>query len=417
MIQNYLKLALTVLTRRKFFTFISLFGISLTLVVLVVATAILDDALAAKGPESRFDRALVMYRVEQYGPHTSESMNPGYGFLDKYVLHLPGIERATAFTETLQRTIYRSGVRIDTRLKRTDANYWKVLDFHFLEGRPFTADEESRGAFVAVITDDLRQKLFGGAPAAGRTMEIDGQNFRIIGVVPAVSFTRTAAYSEIWTPITTAKSSAYRTQMMGSFVGVVLLRDAGDRRRVQSAFADIVPHLPLSDPKEFTGWRAGLDTQFEAYARGIVDGPFGRRFHTLAATFLRVVLLLLGVLFMTLPALNLITLNLSRILERAPEIGVRKAFGAPRRALVSQFVLENVVLALIGGVIAFILAVFVLALLNRSGVIPHAHFTPNLRVFGYGMLVAAFFGVFSGAYPAWRMSRLDPVTALRGGAA
>src|SRR6185436_7822487 len=173
--RNYLILALKVLTRRKFFTFISLFGITLTLVVLVVATAILDDAFAAKGVERRLARSLVLYRVIEIGPHSTMSMNPGYGFLDKYVLHLPGIERATAFTSAFQRTIYHRGVRIDTRLKRTDADYWKVMNFRFLEGRPFTADEETRGAFVAVISADLREKLFGKAQAAGKTMEIDGR--------------------------------------------------------------------------------------------------------------------------------------------------------------------------------------------------------------------------------------------------
>jgi len=414
---NYLKVALKVLTRRKFFTFISLFGISLTLVVLVVATAILDDAFAAKDEESRFNRALMMYGVVQYGPQSTMSMNPGWKFLDQYVLHLPGIESATAFTEPLERTIYRNGARIDTLLRRTDANYWKVLDFKFLEGRPFTADEEGRGAFVAVIGDDLRRQLFEKAPAVGKTMEIDGQNFTIVGVVPAVSQTRRAAYSGIWTPITTAKSSAYRDEMLGNFVGVVLLRDAGDRARVKRRFADVVPRIPLTDPKEFTRWDAGLDTVFEAYARSIVGGPLTRRYRDSAAAFLRTILTVLALLFMTLPALNLVTLNLSRILERASEIGVRKAFGAPRRSLVSQFVLENVILSLIGGVIAFALAALALSVINSSGLIPHVQLTANLRVFGYGMLVAAFFGVFSGAWPAWRMSRLDPVNALRGGAA
>jgi len=414
--RNYLTVAWKVLTRRKVFTFISLFGITLTLVVLVVAAAILDDTFAAKGPEKRFGRALVMFSISEHGPQATMSSNPGYGFLSRYVLNLPGIDRATAFTEPSERTIYRQGVRIDTHLKRTDANYWKVLDFRFVEGRPFTAGEEARGAFVAVITDELRGKLFDAAPAAGKTMEIDGQRFTVIGVVPGVSRTRHASYSEIWTPITTAKSSAYRDEMIGSFNAVVLLRDRGDRARVQRQFAGIVPTIPLTDPKTFTSWGAGLDTMFEAYARGLV-GPNEKQSGSSAATFLRGVLALLAVLFMTLPALNLVTLNLSRILERAPEIGVRKAFGAPRRALVTQFVIENVILTLIGGLIAFLLAAFVLSMLNRSGLIPHADFSANPRVFGYGMLVAVFFGVFSGAYPAWRMSRLNPVAALRGGVA
>jgi putative ABC transport system permease protein len=414
--RNYLQLALKVLTRRKFFTFISLFGITLTLVVLVVATAILDDAFAAKGPEHRFDRALVLYRVKEIGPGSTMSMNPGYGFLEKYVFTLPGIERATAFSAPFQRTIYNRGVRIDTRLKRTDANYWKVLDFRFVEGRPFTADEESRGSFVAVITDDLRDRLFGGGTVTGKSVEIDGNRFTIVGVVAAVPITRLAAYSEIWTPTTTAKSSEWRTEMVGSYNGVVLLKDASDRARVKRLFDDIVKRIPVTG-KEFTTWRAGLDTTFEAYARDLAGPALPRDYSGSPAAVVRAVLAFLALLFMTLPALNLITLNLSRILERAPEIGVRKAFGAPRRTLVWQFVLENVLLALIGGLIAFVLGALVLGMLNGSGALPHSQFGLNLRVFGYGLLVAAFFGVFSGAYPAWRMSRLDPVNALRGGVA
>ena len=69
MIRNYLKVALKVLGRRKFFTFISLFGITLTLVVLMVAAAMLDNAFAPQQPESRFDRVLGTYMVGIYGDH------------------------------------------------------------------------------------------------------------------------------------------------------------------------------------------------------------------------------------------------------------------------------------------------------------------------------------------------------------
>jgi putative ABC transport system permease protein len=125
---------------------------------------------------------------------------------------------------------------------------------------------------------------------------------------------------------------------------------------------------------------------------------------------------LLALLFMALPALNLITINLSRILERSSEIGVRKAFGAPRRSLVSQFVMENVVLTLIGGAIAFALSAVAIAVLNQTSYLPNVRLDLNLRIFAYGMLLAVVFGLFSGVYPAWRMSRLHPVNALRGGA-
>ena len=96
----------------------------------------------------------------------------------------------------------------------------------------------------------------------------------------------------------------------------------------------------------------------------------------------------LALLFVTLPTVNLINVNISRILERASEIGVRKAFGAPTRTLVAQFVVENVILTLAGGAIGLVLSALVLRALNQSGFIAHSAFAVNLRVFAYGTLLA-----------------------------
>ena len=126
------------------------------------------------------------------------------------------------------------------------------------------------------------------------------------------------------------------------------------------------------------------------------------------------ILAALALLFMSLPAINLVNLNLSRILERSGEIGVRKAFGASKRTLVGQFVVESLVLAALGGAVGFLLSALVLRALNAAAVIPYAQLTLNPRVFLWGVVFTAVFGLLSGAYPAWRMSRLHPVEALRG---
>ena len=408
---SYFQLAVKVLGRRKFFTFISLFGISMTLVVLMVATAILDNFFAPRAPESRFARVLTVYRLTQWGPKDIESTEPGYLFLQQYVKTLHDVERTSIFANPQSIAIYKGTARIDASLKRTDADYWRVLDFRFLEGGPFSAADDGAGARVAVITDALRDKLFGGGPAVGKSFEIDGDSFRVIGVVPRVSMTRMAGWSDIWAPLGTLKSSDYRHQMQGGFNGLVLAHGTADFPRLKREFQSSLRTFPL-DRKLFTEVRTGLDTPFEAVARMLTWNRAGDR----GPLIVKTIAVAVALLFMTLPALNLITLNLSRILERASEIGVRKAFGAPRRALVMQFVLENVVLTLIGGTIGFALAVLAVAAVTSSGAIPNAEFDVNLRIFGYGMLIAAFFGIFSGVYPAWRMSRLDPVNALRGGA-
>jgi putative ABC transport system permease protein len=80
-----------------------------------------------------------------------------------------------------------------------------------------------------------------------------------------------------------------------------------------------------------------------------------------------------------------------------------------------QFLVENVLLTILGGLIGLALSVFVMRALNHSGIVRYAQFAMNFRIFGYGMLIALAFGLLSGVYPAWRMSRLNPVDALKGG--
>jgi putative ABC transport system permease protein len=126
-------------------------------------------------------------------------------------------------------------------------------------------------------------------------------------------------------------------------------------------------------------------------------------------------LLVLGLLFILIPTVNLVNINTSRIMERASEIGVRKAFGAPSRTLIGQFLVENILLTLIGGAIGFLLSILVLRGIAQSGLVANAQFSVNLRVFAYGAVLAVVFGLISGVYPAWRMSRLNPVQALKGG--
>jgi putative ABC transport system permease protein len=415
MLTNSIKLALTVLGRRKFFTFISLFGISLTLLVLMLATAIMDNEFGARKPESKFDRVLTVDRLGLYGPENNMTTNPGYKFLNLYMRPVQGAEATSIATSADLLAMYHGDRKIETHLRRTDAAYWSIVDFDFLEGGPFTAEDDRNGSTVAVITSDMRTKLFGPGPALGKTFVADGLSFRVIGVVPPVSILRRAAFSEVWAPMRTMRSTDYEQQTMGSFVGLVLAKSRADLPRLKQDFARRLDRYVFEDPKNYNRVQAGLDTRFEAFAREAMSVRGSHR-EQVPTGVLRLIFAAAALLFITLPTMNLVSINLSRIMERASEIGVRKAFGASSRSLVAQFVLENIVLTVIGGAIGFVLAVFALQALSRLELIPYAVFDINFRIFGYCMLLAAVFGAISGAYPAWRMSRMHPVNALRGGA-
>ena len=406
-----LKLALRVLARRKVFTAISLVGITLTLVVLMVATAMLDNIFAAGKPESQLDRMLFVSVVGRYSKDMSNTSPPGYGFLQKTIRDLPGAERVAYFTQLQTAVIYSGTQRIETQMKRATPSYWQIFDFHFIEGAPFTAADDAADRPVAVITEVLRDKVLGPGPAVGRTVNIGGQVYRVAGVVSRVPITRLSTYAEVWVPVGAVNAELQRA-IAGDFNGVVLARSRDNFAAMKREFATRVARYPNPEGQADMETRSGLDTAFEAVARAMLNNPANQN----AGLILRTIFIILALIFMTLPALNLVTLNLSRILERAPEIGVRKAFGAPKRTLIAQFVTENVILTLLGGALGFVFTIIALTALNHTSFIPEAQFNVNARVFLYGMLIAVFFGVLSGFYPAWKMARLNPVNALRGGA-
>jgi putative ABC transport system permease protein len=325
---------------------------------------------------------------------------------------LADAEADSILTDSSAVVMFHEGRKIETHLRRTDGNYWRILDFEFVEGGPFTEADNQNANFVAVITDRLREQLYGpNASAIGKTLRVDGHNFRVVGVVRAVPITRLVSFSEIWAPTRTLKGTDYLRQTRGEFRGIVLARSKSDFPKLRAEFAERTSHF-VFEP-QYNRLEVGLDTTFETAARNLLGSDTPRQNRPL---MLRLILLAVTLLFITLPTVNLVSINLSRIMERASEIGVRKAFGASSRTLIGQFVMENVLLTVIGGALAFGLATWVLQLISNLKFIPYAVFDINMRIFGYGMLLAAFFGIVSGVYPAWRMSRMHPVDALKGGA-
>jgi len=409
MLRSYLKLAWKVMWRRKFFTAISLFGISFTLVGLMVATALLDHTFAPYPPEVRQNRTLGIYRAELTGGTSGWHSFAGFKLLDRYARNLPGVERMTITGNPEEVYSYQGGSRVKLFIRRSDAEYWRVLDFRFLEGGPFTDQDVSTGSFVAVINASTRDRFFGGPPAVGRTIEADGQHFRVIGVVPDVPILRQISFAELFVPLTTAKTDAYREQLLGGFIGLLLARSPADFPAIKAEFASRLRQVPLPN-KRWEKLASQASTNFEYAAEMLIPGESSES----KPALMWAVVPGMMILFALLPAVNLVNLNMSRIMERASEIGVRKAFGASSGTLVGQFIVENVVLALVGGALGFAGSVLVLEAVNRSGLVPYAQFGMNYRIFLYGLGLAVFFGVLSGAYPAWRMSRLHPVQALKG---
>jgi putative ABC transport system permease protein len=415
MFKNYLITAYKVLLRRKFFTFIGLFGISLTLAVLLVISTVIDNYLSPTGPEKNNEHFLGIHRLvmESETRDSVSSGSPLYQFLQDNVARLKVPEKISYFTGDTAAASYINGDKLSNQLRHTDVAYWEILDFTFVEGQAFDQAAFDSGANQMVITQTTAREYFGNDSAMGKSIVVDEQKFTIVGVVEDVSRLEGDGFAQMWVPYTTLPSGSYNVSAKGGWRALIYHSDASQVKAMQQEYTHLLKNDFISpNPERFARGIGGADTALEKFSRSV----YKRNDYDSGADELVGILIGLAIAFMMLPSINLINLNISRIMERASEIGVRKAFGASNRQLVLQFIVENLLVTLLGGIIGFLISLLILMQIEASQVIPISDFSIGLNVFGYGVVLVLVFGLLSGAYPAWKMARLHPVSALKGGA-
>ena len=408
MLKNYFKIAIAVLRRRKFFTFISLFGISFTLTILLVLTAFIDKVINDNYPDKKRDRSLYISRVELKG---KESMNAGgltYHYINQYVAKMKTPVKVAISSGFGSTNTYVNNRKIVINYKYTNADFWDVLDFAFVEGKPIGRQQTENAERVAVISEDMEKEYFGDddSPAVGKYIEADNVKYRVCGVVKSLPITSYLLYADLYLPITTSKTKLDADKdYISNYGAIILAKNTGDVPKMKKEYADIVAKIPIPG-KEWDHLYSHADSYLEGYVRTGNESNSGVVYAFTAIT-------LFALFVMLLPTLNLINVNITRIMERSSEIGVRKAFGASSKTLVYQFLVENLILTLLGGLIGVVLSVMVMYLINDARLIANLNLSLNVTVLGYALLTCIFFGLFSGVYPAWRMSKLNIVEALK----
>jgi len=415
MLTNYIKIALKVLKRHKLFSFISMFGISFTLLILVVIASFIDHAIGPNPPERKQRRILSSTYYKLTTPTGGTMAGPvvSYYFLDKYVKSLETPETISINSFHRNVNVYHEKRKFNFALKHTDAEFWQIMDFQFIEGKPYTPQDVEQRNPLIVISQATRDRYFGQVGVIGKSIQLDGRDYRVTGVVENVSLLRILPYADVWIPITLSKTDIHKPEIFGEslagYFALILAHQRSDFAAIKAEFQNHMQQVEFPDDR-FDNIYGGAETYFETLSRLFTGGMEERN---RGGLLIAVVILML--LFMLLPTMNLVNINVSRIYERASEIGIRKAFGASSKTLIGQFLIENILITLLGGAISLILAMIVISILNGSHMIPHLHLQLNWRIFLASLIIMLIFGLFSGVLPAYRMSRLLPAETLRGG--
>ena len=443
MIKNYLLLAVKVLRRKPFYTFISLFGISFTLMILMLITSLGDALFGANQPVTDLHRLVYNPTLERYTefydttytvdtipmdngeirldstknvePNGSANNSNGpmsYFFLDKNMRDFEDVDSYTFFSDNAHIDGYLDGRKVSLSSYYTDADYWQVFDFKFLYGQPFGADDIKQANKVVVITERAARNYFGEVSGnlIGREMDLGDERFRVVGIVQRPLKDDDTIAGDVFMPLTTINNRDYTsTEVHGPFQAVFKATTPDKRESIKRQINFLAENYVMPPGSDYEHIRFYPGTSTEAFAGQVM----GERDFDKAKLMLFVPLLVLLFLFLALPLINLINLNVSRVFERKSEIAVRKAFGADSKDILYQFIFENLVLTFIGGLIGFLLALITIRYVNANDLLGIVRLAFSPRIFVYFLLVILLFGLLSGILPAYRMSRTNIGTALR----
>lgn len=344
----------------------------------------------------------------QFSKYPAVNFGPRQRFANRQDI---SFDQAARFKEFLRGTadvslqLRRGGRRVsylehrtnpNVRLIGGDENFLRSFNFEVAAGRNLGADDVEFGRAVAVLGSDIVSRLFQNEDPLGRAVRIDGHSYHVIGVTAS----KGTAFGESQDNQALVPLTKYLA-IYGRARQSISINVQAPNQEVLAGVQDtsigmmrLVRGLDPEDGNDFEVFsNETLIESFNNVARIVAVGAF---------VISAIALLASGV--------GVMNIMLVSVTERTKEIGIRKSIGAKKRNILTQFLIEAVLLSMVGGVAGVLLGVVggnvVAHLLSASAVFPWGWALT-------GLTVCSAIGVGFGFYPAWKAAALDPIEALR----
>ena len=422
---NYFKQIWYEMRHQKMMTWVSISGTALS-IFLVMAFYMGDKAkTAAVAPESDRDRILTGHYIDLSNEEVGYSMSGGisYETAKRFYEGIEGVEKtvyASGWPETMNVGV-RGKKTIPLSVKKTDSGFWRMFDFHFIEGKPFDAATVESGEKRVILTRSVARKIFSDEKVVGREIMMQHVPYVVQGVVEDMSPLLKSTPSDVYMPLGPSDRTDSENHM-GNIYAYLLLAPDADVNAIRGEVESRYKRFNIVIEKEKKRLKAIYHGQ-PYDAQTIAAADYGSNTtpdneSKKNRTYIIYIVLLL------LPAINLSSMTRSRLRHRVSEIGVRRAYGASRLSIVNQILGENFIITTAGGFIGLLLSfVFMLTLNNlffptdtMLDSVPDANPTLEMLFTWNVFLVALVFcfvlNLLSAFVPAWRASRVEPAVAI-----
>ncbi len=413
MVKNYALIALRNIRKRKVFSFINITGLAISLSLCLFVVKLTFTLYSSDRFHEKKDR---IYRIISRVIAEND-------VIDLATAPLPFVYELeqTPEIETVVRIKKNFGGAIITKEKPlmvqglyADKDFFHVFSYELEAGDPKTCLSEP---YSIVVTEEISQKFFGTGNSVGDTLSIqDVGDFKITGVMKDTSKLNSHMRFECLASLSTLNSLEKQEKIPASLEDwknlndnyvYFLLRENDSPNRIEELFPAIMK-------KHYSGTETEYIYSLQALTK-ISPGKNLGNFLSTPAVSPQLPLLLSSValLIMIIACFNYTNLSLAKGLSRAKEVGVRKAMGANRFKLITQFIGEAVTYALIAFVLALVLLKLVIPVFVSQLTLYTGMESQSLGVTLFFVLFAIFTGILAGIIPALYISKFNPAEVLR----
>ena len=411
MLKHHLKITLRNLRRQKGYSFINIFGLAVSITVVIYMALFIRNELSFDRGNEHLDR---MYTIMMGGEKGQQyiisaaalELSENIPEIVKYTRI--GLQSDSALQYHEAETEYEKNIMIkDMTYAWVDPGMFEVFTYDFKAGNPETVLDQP---YSIVLTEKVAKNLFGSKDPIGKVVTLNSRyEMTVTGVVtkPAHSHLDLNVFASILTLRSIRGPDADRNYEYNSYPTYVLLPEKHDleavNRKIDAHMASVFERV--GRPKD----EFSLFPVSDIYLSDIhFQGNHGSK-------TLLWILFTIAVFIVTIAGINFVNLSTARASTRAREIGIKKVLGVLRKNLMRQFLSESVFIAFVALGVALLFAILFFPSFNQAfavGISMESLFKPGML---FCLAALAFvIGTLAGLYPAFYLSAYQPVTVIRG---